>query len=429
MMDFINKIFGRKTGETEKTEKRNANNMNAIFAHTNFDSGIGQDATSWAAIDMIASSMANLAGNFYNRRTRQALPGNHTLHDLLEHPNADETRFQFMYSSVADYFNHGNVYWYKYTNEDGIITSLFRIDPTKITLKRNGMNQKVFTYNSNEYKSDKIVHIPSRYGYDGLKGKSIFSECGNIFRLSNELDDFVNNSFTNNVGNRLIIDITKFIDDAKKEDIKQIKTDFLQNYTGVKNAGKPLIKHNGLEYSNIETKTPTNQASQLMENRQHQEKEIAKLFGIPLSLLNGSETSNVESIYTLYIESAIRPLATQFEQAINRLIFSHQRSRLYFEYSYNSLMKTSLNDRIAAYTRQMQIGILSINEIRAKENLPPIEGGDIHWLPANMMPLKDDIIESYMAGAKLKQYELEAKLNESMPGMPGDHLPMGDDKS
>jgi hypothetical protein len=84
MMDFINKIFGRKTGETEKTEKRNANNMNAIFINTNFPNGLGRDATSWAAIDMIASSMANLTGNFYNRRTRQALPSNHTLHDLLE---------------------------------------------------------------------------------------------------------------------------------------------------------------------------------------------------------------------------------------------------------------------------------------------------------------------------------------------------------
>jgi len=426
-MNLIDKIFKRRT--EKEIEKRTANNLAAVFANTSFPNGLGRDATSWAAIDMIASSMANLTGNFYNRRTRQALPSNHTLHDLLEWPNADETKFQFMYSSVVDYFEHGNVYWYKYANEEGIITSLFRIDPAKITLKRNGMNQKVFAYNGNEYKSDKILHIPSRYSYDGLKGKSIFSECDNIFRLSNELDDFVNNSFSNSVGNRLIIDISKFIEDASKEDIRDIKADFMQNYTGIRNAGRPLVKHNGIEYDNIETKTPTNQASQLLENRQHQEKEIAKLFGIPLTLLNGSETSNVESIYTLYIESAIRPLATQFEQAMNRLIFSHQRSRLYFEYSFNSLMKTSLNDRIAAYSRQMQIGILSINEIRAKENLPPIEAGDTHWINTNLMPVTPEIRDSYMSKAKLTQLQYEQALNESMPGMNGDHLPQGDDKA
>ena len=92
-------------------------------------------------------------------------------------------------------------------------------------------------------------------------------------------------------------------------------------------------------------------------------------------------------------------------------------------------MKTSLNDRIAAYARQMQIGILSINEIRAKENLPPVEGGDTHWLSANLMPLKDDIIDSYMAGAKLKQAQYENEKNNYGPGVNGDHLPMGDDKN
>jgi len=180
-MNLIDKLFKHKI--EKETEKRTANNLAAMLTNTSFPNGLGRDATSWAAIDMIASSMANLTGNFYNRRTRQALPSNHTLHDLLEWPNADETKFQFMYSSTVDYFEHGNVYWYKYTNEEGIITSLFRIDPAKITLKRNGMNQKVFAYNGNEYKSDKILHVPSRYGYDGLKGKSIFSECSNIFRL------------------------------------------------------------------------------------------------------------------------------------------------------------------------------------------------------------------------------------------------------
>ena len=420
-MSIFSRIF-------RKHEKRNANQLGAVFTHAHFDGGrLGQDATSWAAVDMIASSMANLTGSFFDCSTKQKQK-EHPLYGLLRNPNNDETRFQFMYGSVKDYFNNGNIYWYKYDDENGDIVALFRLDPDKVTVKRGSFNEKVFTHDNREYRGDKILHIPSRFGYDGLKGKSIFSECGNIFRLSNELDNFVNNSFNNNVGNRLIIDITKFIDDASKEDIRDIKADFMQNYTGMKNAGRPLVKHNGIEYSNIETKTPTNQASQLMENRQHQEKETAKLFGIPLTLLNGSETANVESIYTLYIESAIRPLATQFEQAICKLIPANQRGRLYFEYSYNSLMKTSMNDRIAAYARQMQIGILSVNEIRAKENLPPVEGGDTHWLNSNMMPLKKEIIDSYMSGAKLKQIQYEKELNTDSPNTNGDHSNLGDDK-
>ena len=33
------------------------------------------------------------------------------------------------------------------------------------------------------------------------------------------------------------------------------------------------------------------------------------------------------------------------------------------------------------------IGAMSINEIREKEDLDPVEGGDIHLVPMNMQPL------------------------------------------
>ena len=421
-MNIIKRIFKRPT------ETRNANNLSVIFVNNGNGGGIGNDATSWAAVDMIASSMANLSGAFFDRDTRQALK-EHPLYDLLQNPNGDETRFQFMHSSVKDYFVNGNVYWYKYDNGAGDTTALFRLDPNKVTIRRDSWNQKVFIHEGREYRGDKILHVPSRHGFDGTKGRSIFSECGNVFRLSGELDEFVNNSFNNSVGNRLVIDINKNNKDATDEQLDQLKSQFLQNYTGIRNAGKPLIKSQGIEYSSIETKTPTNQASQLLENRQHQEREMAKLFGIPLALLNGAETGNIESVYILYIESAIRPLATQFEQAIYKLIPARERGRLYYEYSYNSLMKTSMNDRIANYARQMQIGILSIDEIRAKENLPPIEAGSTHWIPSNMMPVKREVVDSYMAGAKLKQAEYERQINAHSPGVVGNHSNLGDDKA
>jgi hypothetical protein len=136
----------------------------------------------------------------------------------------------------------------------------------------------------------------------------------------------------------------------------------------------------------------------------------------------------MESLYTIFIENAIRPLATSFEQAINKLIPLYERSKLYFEYSYNSLLKTSLQTRIDTYTKQITNGILSPNEVRRKENLPEVEAGDTHFIAANLLPLRKDVIDSYMAGAKLKQLEVEQSLNENSPGTQGNHSNLGDDK-
>jgi HK97 family phage portal protein len=382
---------------------------------------LGRDSTSFAAIDLICSAFASLTGSFFDSDTKQAIK-DHYLYDVVHSPNADETKFQFFYNSAKDYFN-GNVYWYLY-DLDGEIISLFRLNPNAVRVKRDVNNQKIFCYNGQEHDSRKILHIPSRYGYDGLIGKSIFSECNKIFSTTSELDDYINNSFNNSIGNRLIIDITKQYPDASDKQIEDLKEMFLQNYTGIKNAGKPLIKSGKLEYDKIETDYKDNRANQLVENREFQEREVAKLFGVPLPLLSGKETTNIESLYTIFVENAIKPLATSFEQAINKMIPYEERRFIYYEYSYNSLMKTSLQTRIDTYAKQITNGILTINQVKMKENLPSVEAGDTSFVPANLMPLRQDIIDNYMASAKLKGQQL----NEEFPNEPGAHSNLGDDK-
>ena len=414
-MSILAKIFKRNNPPT---------NINTKFINTG-NNTITNDATSFIAIDLIASAFANLSGHFYNTNTKQIIR-DHYLYDVLNNPNIDETKFQFFYNCVKDYFN-GNVFLYKYDNEQGNIVALFRLNPNDIKVTRNFYNQKVFKHKGLEYNSEKILHIPSRFGYDGLIGKSIFSECSQIFANSNELDSYINNSFNNNIGNRLIIDITKEYPNATEEQIQQLRNKFLSNYTGIINAGKPLIKSGKIDYAKIETDYKDNRANQLVENRLFQEKEIAKLFGIPLSLINGGQQAiqeDIESIYILFLENAIRPLATQFEQSINKLIPLNERCKIYFEFNYNNLMKTSITTRVDTYAKQLTSGILTPNEIRRKENLPEMEAGNNLFIPANMMPLNDDIIKSYMAGAKLKLEEL----NEYSPNTIGNHDSKGDDK-
>jgi HK97 family phage portal protein len=414
------KFFDFIKRKREKTET-----IGKIFSSSS-DIITGNDSTSFAAIDLICASFANLSGFFYDRETKEVIKNN-SLYELLQEPNFDETKFQFFYNSAKDYFN-GNVYWYKYHNNEGEVVSLFRLNQNSVKVKRDLNNQKIFTYNGNDYDYREILHIPSRYGYNGLIGKSIFRECDRIFNNSTELDAYINNSFNNSIGNRLIIDISKEFPNITEEQIIQLRNKFLQNYTGIKNSGKPLIKSGKIEYNKIETDFKDNRANQLVENRAFQEKEIAKLFGVPLSLLNGNESSNMESLYTIFIENSIRPLATCFEQAINKLIPLYERSKIYFEYSYNSLLKTSLQTRIDTYTKQITSGILSPNEVRRKENLPEVEAGNTHFIAANLLPLRKDVIDSYMAGAKLKQLEVEQSLNENSPGAQGNHSSVGDDK-
>jgi HK97 family phage portal protein len=411
-MGIFNNLFKRKNAKADTIQK--------VFSNSS-DTITGKDSTSFTAIDLICSSFANLSGTFYDKRTKQALK-EHNLYELINNPNFDDTKFQFFYNSAKDYFCEGNIFWYKYDNEDGEVISLFRLNPNNVVVKRNLSNQKIYVYNGIEYDYRKILHIPSRFGFDNLKGKSIFSMCNQIFKNTAEIDDYVNSSFNNSIGNRLVIDITKEYPNATEEQLLQLRNKFLQNYTGIRNAGKPLIKSGKIDYSKIETDFKDNRANQLIENRNFQEQEIAKLFGIPLPLLKGTETTNIESLYTIFIENAIRPLATSFEQAINKLIPIDERMNVYFEYSYNSLLKTSLQTRVDTYSKQITNGILSPNEVRRKENLPEIEeqAGNTLYIQANLLPLRDSVVDAYMANSRLKLEEIKNLENQ--------HEKIGDDK-
>jgi HK97 family phage portal protein len=355
---------------------------------------------------LICNAFAGLSGNFYNKINRGSV--NHRLEELINEPNTDEIKFNFFYNSAKDYFS-GNVFWYMYDIE-GEVVSLFRINQNDVRVQRDvNTNEKLFYYNGNVYKNDKILHIPSRFNYDGLTGHSIFDTCRTIFNNAANIDSYVKNTFNNSVGQRLIIDISSGMPDITNEQIEKLKEKFVRDYAGIENAGMPLIKRKGMEYSNINSGLGDNRAQQLEENRKFQEKEIAKILGVPMSLLNGEGGGDMETLYTLFLDNAVKPLATAFEQSINRYLLSPiDRQTIYFEYNYNSLLRVNTQTRIDTYIKEMRNGILTPNEVREKENLSLTDqkAGDNLYIQANLMPLRDEQIEALLASARLKLQEL-----------------------
>jgi HK97 family phage portal protein len=388
-----------------------------------YDSQTGSDSTSFAAIDLICGSLASLGFDFYNHANREKTE--HNLKELLNDPNGEDTRFLFFYNSAKDYFHSGNVYWYKY-DIDGEIVSLFRINPDDVRVQRDGFtNEKLFYYNGAVYTSEKILHIPSRFGYNGLVGDSIFSVCNDIFKNASNLDLYVKNSFNNSVGKRLIIDITNA--DMTNEQIDALREKFIRDYGTVTNAGVPLVKRKGIGYEAIDSGAHDNRAQQLTENRKFQESEVAKILRVPVELLNGTG-KDIESLYIMFLDNAVRPLASSFEQAVNKFLLNPlERRMVYFEFSYNSLARTDLRTRIEMYGKQFGSGMLSLNEIRQKENMPVIDerAGDTKFIPSNLMPVRDEQIDALLAGAQVKLGGLKSNSEEFHQENPAG---LGDDK-
>lgn len=410
-MSFIDKLFKRN----KKIRPQDLKDFTP--------SGIQQretDGIAFACMDRIASQFAKLGIGVYSQKTKEKIK-NHPLYSLIEKPNLEEDRFLFFYNCVLDYFNKG-CFLRVFKNRENKPISIFRLNPNQVHITRDfKTNKRIYHYNGYQYSDNEILYISSRWNYNTKTGgQSIFNASAGTFQTLNNLENYTNNSFNNGIfGKRLIIDIEKALPDATDEQIAELKALMTAEYCGVANAGKPLFKKKGIEYSEIGSGTVDNRSAELAENRKIQKDEIAMIFGVPLGLINqSSKDVDIEKDFLLLNEFAVQPIALQFEQAFNKLL---DNDLYYFEFDYNTVLKVSFNQRIDAYTKQINNGLLSPNECRKKENLPEIEAGNNHFMPANLMPLTDDVIEAYMAKQKQIVEADGGTLNS-------DHSPNGDDK-
>lgn len=398
------------------TRNANKNAKTPTRAQPDFSSttsGImAKDASAFVCIDKIASQFAGLNFGIYKTSDRQKAK-NHELYSVLKQPNADDRKFNFLYQSAIDYFN-GGCFWYvaKVKNE---VVSLFRLNRAAVLIKRNERTmRREYYYNGVVYSSDNIIYIPSRFNYSTLTGgQSIFNANPSAFNTADSLETFTQSAFSNGMsGKRTVIDVSGAYPDLTKEQAIEIKNNFQNEYSGAQNAGRPLLKKKGIEYSEIGSASDNNGA-QLRENREFQKALIESVFQLP------SESYDIEKYFLMLNEFALRPMATQFEEAINSLL---DEDKYFFEFDFNGVMKSSLSNRIEAYNKQINIGIISPNEARRKENLPPIEAGDNHFMPVNLMPLNDETINAYMAKQK-------NEIDNSNPTDPdAQHFAGGDDK-
>jgi hypothetical protein len=125
--------------------------------------------------------------------------------------------------------------------------------------------------------------------------------------------------------------------------------------------------NNGLEFTEASS---TSVEMQLSEHKNTNSSEICKLFLVPPSLLDG-QVSDEE--YNNWIKICILPILNAFECALNKdFLLPSEKGSFYFAFDTNELTRASIKERYEAYEIGTKNGILQIDEVRYKENLPPL---------------------------------------------------------
>lgn len=103
--------------------------------------------------------------------------------------------------------------------------------------------------------------------------------------------------------------------------------------------------------------------------------------------LERASFSNIEQQAIEFVVHTMRPRLVRWEQRLrSSLLGRKDRQRLIIEFNVEGLLRGDTESRFRAYATARQWGWMSANDVREKENMDAVPGGDTLLVPLNMIP-------------------------------------------
>ena len=342
----------------------------------------------WRAVSILAETIASLPLHVY----REAENGDrtkaktHPLYFLLHsQPHTLYTKYNFFESLITNLALNGNAYALILRDADTMPTGLLLLENEKVTVYfdelTNTIYYRVMGY-SQTFFSDDMIHVAG-LGAKGYLGMNKLAVHGKTLNGARDLRDYAVNFFANGASPSGVLEYdSELSDDA----FERLKGSWQAQYGGVANAGKTPLLEFGVKYKKIGA-TPAEAG--LKDNRTYSLEDISRIFGVPMHLLSNLERAtfnNIEHLTLQFVKLTVIQLCTRIEQELERKLFLRRSELETFTINFNmeGLLRGDTKSRSEYYRTMFSIGAISINEIRQKENMNRVEGGDTHYRPLNM---------------------------------------------
>lgn len=299
---------------------------------------------------------------------------------LNEMPNRNQTPYQFKYTMIRHCLLSGNAYAVIRWNKQGQPESLTPYPPSAVNVQRVVGGGYVYQITdldgkTTNYLQDEILHL-RHSSLDGFMGRSPITICREAIGLGLAQQRHGASVMKNGLMASGLISTAEWLDDAKAQ--KAVKA--LERYKGAKNAGKTPILEGSMEYKQLGM---TNQDAEWLASRNFTISDIARIFNIsPIFLQDYSNSSyaNFSEASRAFLSQTLRPWLTNFEQQLKDALMVDVNNptapRYLIEFDTSDLLRISQTERFNSYDVAIKSGVMSPNEVRKREGLPPYDGGD-----------------------------------------------------
>ncbi len=318
-----------------------------------------------SAIDLIASTISSLDFKLYKKidKTRiEEIEDDNRLYLLNVEPNFLMNSTQMKKAMIIDMITTGNAY-VNIEKSKAAVTKLNYVESDNISVLLDTevihKDAKIMLQGE-EYEVFQFI-IATLDSANGVEGKGILDKNRDLLALALLVQSYLNKGFKSGGGRKGIWKSEKKLEEKAFSQFKQDAKDIQETDT-------PIVLNNTVNYTPL---TNSNKDMQLLEIKQELQEEIRNIFNIPSKL--------DEQGFKTFVKVVLNPLINALEAAINKslLLEEEKRAGLYFKVDVSELTRADIDTRFTAYKTSLDCGIESINEIRKKENLEPVEGLDL----------------------------------------------------
>lgn len=365
-----------------------------------------------ACVRVIGETLANLPLRIMQRTADgERHAAEHWLDRLLANgPNSWQTTWEWVTQMVLHIATSGQAFnekVYSVDSEIGVapprIEALVPLLPTRMKCRRVYDGRLAYTYTDDDgrdqpYRQEQLTHF-RWLTIDGVNGVVPYEVAGDAIGLSRACEIHGASFFGN--GARPGVILVTDTDELSKEARDEIRYTWERAHRGPSRAHRPAVLTGGLKPMPFEG---TNQDSQFLETRRFQAEEICRVLGVPphlIGMLDRATNNNIEQQGLDFLTYTMMAWCRRFETTITRdlLTRADREAGFYPEFDTTALMRGDAAGRSAYYHAGLQDGWLSVNEVRTREGMNRVDGGDQRFVQLNMQTLEQAASNAAAAAA------------------------------
>lgn len=334
-------------------------------------------------VDYVARNVAQLGLKLYERvgDTERERDTDHPAAVTMAHPNAIDPADRFIFNFVADYLVHDNAYALKLARNGGPRT-LIQVPPPAVAV--NGTGQ--FTVESYSiYRADGTsfdvdpADVMHWHGYNPQDARLGLSKLETLRMILAE--DAASQAASIELSKSGLAKPGYIKRPLEAPEWSEAGRQRFQESWASQSKSSPRktpVLEEGMEFLDFGV-SPKD--AEMLAGRQFTNDEVASLYGMEHCPPEDEEERKQ------FLADVLAPITQELCGLLDFALLEaeYQERDYYFEFDLNEKLRGDLETRFTAMTAAAGRPWATVNEIRARENLPPVDTGDELTIPLNVM--------------------------------------------